>query len=193
MSDPRYIANIKVVLIGDGEVGKTTMAKNFLRNVGTIDTSYRQTIGADIHVKRVKYDIPPLGNISFTWLIFDLAGQHRFRYVHKDYYNGARAAIVVFDVSRPETFEHVPLWINDFISNVGSPKPMILIGNKIDLRDKLPCIAYESALNYTKTLRDALGVPVMYAETAALYGKNVEESFYNLAKIIVDYTIASSP
>jgi len=187
--EPKYVVKVKTVIVGDGAVGKTTFAKAFLRDGGVVDTSYRQTIGADIHVKTVCYNVKPLGRIEFKWLVFDLAGQHYFRYVHKDYYHGAKAAIVMFDVSRNETLENLRLWISDFIKNVGKPLPMIIVGNKIDLRDEMVCVPPEAGMRYAEKLRESLGVPVMYAEASALRGVNVHESFYNLAKILVEYAI----
>lgn len=187
MFEPDYAFRVKVVLLGDGEVGKTTMARTFLSGRGQIDTSYRQTIGADIHVKKDLYDIAPFGKVEVMWNIFDLAGQPQFKYVHPNYYKGAKAAIIVFDVSRKKTFDNIKYWIQDLIKYVGEPKPMIIVGNKIDLRDKIPCLPSYVGERYAEELRARLNVPIYYAETSALYGINVQESFYLLAKTLIEY------
>jgi len=178
---------VKVVLLGDSCVGKTTLVKNFLSDHGRLDLSLKRTIGAEISIKRSEYDIKPLGKIMFKWVIFDLAGQYIFRTVHPLYYKGAKAAILVFDVSRKATFENLRLWIDSFIRHVGEPRPMIIIGNKIDLRDKMPCVPKEVGEKYAEVLGKELCVPVYYAETSALYGINVEESFAALARLLVEY------
>ncbi len=179
---------VKVVLLGDSGVGKTTLAKSFLSGGDKLDVSLRSTIGADISIKKSEYHIEPLGRILFKWVIFDLAGQHMFRIIHPLYYKGAKAAILVYDVSRKETFHNLALWIDGFIGHVGEPKPMIIIGNKIDLRDKTPCIPSEAGEKYAEALATELGVPVYYAETSAINGINVEESFEALARLLVEYT-----
>jgi len=179
------MVSVKIVLIGDGMVGKTTMVKSFLMGRALADTSYRRTIGADIYVKESVYDIAPLGPLKMKWLIWDLAGQPIFREVRAEYYRGSQAAIAVFDVSRPETFRNVPFWINEFFKHTGGPKPMVLVGNKVDLRDKMPCLSPDYGIKYAQKLSEATGFRIDYLEASALHNVNVEDVFKKLAETII--------
>ncbi len=185
MSEPRSLVSVKIVLIGDGMVGKTTMVKSFLMGKAIADTSYRRTIGADIFIKEAIYTIEPLGDLKFKWLIWDLAGQPIFREVRGEYYRGAQAGIAVFDVSRPDTFKNIPYWISEFFKHSGGPKPIVLVGNKVDLRDKIPCLPPEQGQNYAERLSQATGLPVSYLEASALHNINVEIVFEKLAETII--------
>jgi len=185
MEGPTNLVAVKIVLIGDGMVGKTTMVKSFLMGKAIADTSYRRTIGADIFIKETIYNLKPLGDVRFKWLIWDLAGQPIFREVRADYYKGAQAGIAVYDVSRPQTFKNVPFWISEFFKHSGGPKPIILVGNKVDLREKMPCVPPEAGHEYAKKLESMTGFPVRYVEASALNNLNVEETFRNLAQTIV--------
>lgn len=185
MGEPANLVSVKIVLIGDGMVGKTTMVKAFLMGRAIADTSYRRTIGADIFIKETIYNLHPLGNVRFKWLIWDLAGQPIFREVRAEYYRGAQAGIAVFDVSRPQTFGNVPYWISELFKHSEGPKPIILVGNKVDLRGKMPCIPSKAGEDYAKKLESIIGLPVRYVEASALKNLNVKKTFENLAQTIV--------
>ena len=185
MVEPKSQVSVKIVLIGDGEVGKTTMVKSFLMGRAIADTSYRRTIGADIFIKETKYNITPIGTLAFKWLIWDLAGQPIFRDVRVEYYRGGQAGVAVFDVSRFETFRNIAYWINEFFKHTKGPKPIVLVGNKVDLREKMPCVPPEYGENYAKKLSEAIGFPVSYLEASALHNKNVDEVFRKLAETII--------
>ena len=185
MVEPKSQVSVKIVLIGDGEVGKTTMVKSFLMGRAIADTSYRRTIGADIFIKETKYNITPIGTLAFKWLIWDLAGQPIFRDVRVEYYRGGQAGVAVFDVSRFETFRNIPFWINEFFKHTGGPKPIVLVGNKVDLRGKMPCVSPEYGENYAKKLSEVIGFRVPYLEASALHNKNVDEVFRKLAETII--------
>ncbi len=185
MSTPKNMVSVKIVLIGDGMVGKTTMVKSFLMGKSLTDTSYRRTIGADIFIKESTYTINPLGQLQVKWLIWDLAGQPIFREVRGEYYHGAQAGIAVFDVSRPPTFKNIPYWIAEFFKHAGGIRPIILVGNKVDLRDKMPCLPPEYGKEYAEKLSQKTGMRVEYLEASALYNVNVEEVFQKLAETII--------
>ena len=180
---------IKVVCIGDGYVGKTTLIKAYLRGEALIDRSYKQTIGAEIFMKESKYVIEPYGEVAIKWLIWDLAGQPTYRDVRAPYYKGAHAAIAVFDVSRPSTLKNLRYWIAEFFKNVGSIRPLILVGNKIDLRKQQRCLPPEAGMNYAKILSEQLKIHVEYVETSAINNINVEQAFKNLAKNLIDFYV----
>lgn len=172
------VIRIKLVLIGEGAVGKTSIARAYLGQ--TFAHGYKATVGADFYVKRDIIEDPVLGKVQTEFLIWDLAGQPQFSQVRPLYYRGARAAIAVFDLTRKETFYALPNWINEFWKNAGGAWPLILVGNKADLRGKKPCLPYEYGKAYAERLSRVLGVEVPYVETSALTNYNITEAFHKL-------------
>ena len=176
MSNRRKI--FKIVLLGDGAVGKTALRTRYLGE--GFKKSYSMTIGADFAVKRVNLD-----GHEIVAQIWDLAGQIRFQSVREVYYQGATGALLVFDITRGETFENIPNWITELLENNNNRVvPMVLIGNKSDLRDE-NSITTESALEYATELSKWAGFEIPYFETSALDGSGVEEAFLTLVKNMV--------
>lgn len=121
---------LKVVLIGDGGVGKTSIRVQYIHRRFT--SNYKATIGADFITKDVHLE----DGKSVSMQIWDTAGQERFQSLGIAYYRGADACIIVFDVTNPDSFNHVLNWQHEFIDKAylkdPSTYPFILIGNKID-------------------------------------------------------------
>ena len=176
---------VKVVFIGNDGVGKTSIAKRYI-GLG-FDVKYKSTIGADFYVMKDEYTFDKYGKYVFYWIIWDLAGQQYFNVVRPIYYNKARAALVVFDVCRPETFRAVPQWISEFWRYSGGRYPVVIIGNKIDLREKFNCLPPEAGIKYSQQLTKALGIPIPYIETSAKTGENIRTAFYTLARTIISF------
>ena len=117
----------KLVLLGDPAVGKTSL-KTYLTKK-TFDPASQMTIGAD--VTRFVLDISD--EYQLVLQIWDIAGQTKHGNLSEQYYKGAKGVIIVFDMTRADTFMSIPNWI-DMISNVLNAKiPLMIIGNKIDL------------------------------------------------------------
>lgn len=142
------------------------------------------TIGADFAVKKMS-----LGETDYTLQIWDLAGQQRFSAVREVYYRGTAGALLVFDVSRPETYEVLPNWLHELIrNNKNRIVPLVLIGNKSDLRDSSPyTVPKEYAQEYADQLSAWSGFYVPYVETSAKTGLNVESVFTLLTEQISRY------
>jgi len=125
---------LKVVLIGDGGVGKTAIRVQYIHKRFT--NNYKATIGADFITKEVQVE----KGKTVSMQIWDTAGQERFQSLGIAYYRGADACIIVFDVTNPESFENVLHWEHEFINKAGlkdpSTYPFILIGNKTDIEDE---------------------------------------------------------
>jgi len=121
----------KVLVIGDYAVGKTSIIKRYCE--GYFTPNYKLTIGVDFAVKVVEWD----DKTTVSLQLWDIAGHERFGNMTRVYYKYAIAAIIVFDVSRPATFEAITKWRDDVNSKVvlGSqePIPVLLLANKCDL------------------------------------------------------------
>ena len=137
------------------------------------------TIGADFAAKRTEVDDEPI-----TAQIWDLAGQERFESVRSVYYRGCVGALLVFDITRPSTFEVVPNWLGELVKNNGELiVPLVLIGNKGDLREDAELtVDRETAEEYASELSKWSGFEVPYVETSALNGDHVDEAFIRLLR-----------
>ncbi|MHA2296677.1 MAG: GTP-binding protein [Candidatus Hodarchaeales archaeon] len=175
---------MKICLLGDGAVGKTALKERYLGKGFT--TSYLLTIGADFAVKKLDLD-----GREVKFQIWDLAGQERFNTVRSLYYSGSHGALLVFDVTRSDSFRNVVKWIEEFRKHVKKEGvPLILIGNKIDIRDpnNVNHITTEMGTDLATKISEMLhgsSMTTPYIETSALADVNVDDAFSNLAKIII--------
>ena len=116
-----------------------------------------------------------------------MAGQPHFTVVRSLYYQGARGALIVYDVTNPITFQNVPNWIAELEKNCGSV-PFCLIGNKIDLRSQAEsAITTEEGLVLSEQLKRE-NKHVIAQETSAATGDGIDEAFINLSKVIIEHT-----
>ncbi|MFX0091025.1 MAG: GTP-binding protein [Candidatus Hodarchaeota archaeon] len=170
---------IKIVLIGDGTVGKTAIRNKFINQ--PFDPDYLMTIGSDFTVAEI--NIENVGQVMLQ--IWDLAGQPHFNVVRSLYYQGAAGALIVYDVINPISFQNIPNWLAELEKNAGSV-PFSLVGNKIDLRDQAEsAITREEGMNLCEQLTQE-GKKVFLRETSALTGEGIHEIFVDLTKIILD-------
>ncbi|MFX1513428.1 MAG: GTP-binding protein [Promethearchaeota archaeon] len=176
---------IKTLLIGDGAVGKTTLRRRYMGE--RLDSNYIMTIGADFSVKRE--NIEGFGS-EITYQIWDVAGQPRFGQIRSGFYKGARGALLVFDLTRPDTFNNAGRWLNELQGALKQVIPFLLIGNKLDIRNQAPTsITTEQGKRYAEKLSqitDRFGFEVEYYETSALTGENVNTAFLGLGKKILE-------
>ena len=163
--------NAKTLLLGDGAVGKTSLIKQYVK--GEFKADYKPTIGVDIFSKEIKFD-----DVQINLSVWDIAGQKKFELFRKSFFMGAHAALVVFDYTRPETFDSLETnWIKN-IHEISGNIPFVLIGNKIDLgkqvdQDKVNALVSKLGVNFI--------------ETSALNNTNVEEAFQNIATAILKH------
>ena len=109
--------------------------------------------------------------------IWDTAGQERFRAVTRSYYRGAAGALLVYDVTRRATYNHLTSWLTD-ARNLTNPNTVIvLIGNKVDMEDQRD-VSHEEAAAFAKEN------DLIFVETSAKTGQNVEEAFLKTAQLI---------
>jgi small GTP-binding protein len=111
--------------------------------------------------------------------IWDLGGQDSFGSVRKIYLDGSKGALLIYDMTRKETFDALDFWIGSFKEIRGNDGDIILIGNKSDLKDQI-VVSHEDASEYAKEMG------LDYIVTSAKSGDNVEEAFLSLFKKILD-------
>ncbi len=163
----------KVIIIGPGAVGKTSLLHRFVEN--KFSFRYKLTIGADFLSKQFQRQ-----DDSIKLQIWDIGGQDRYKFLRASFFDGANGALVVFDLSRWHTFEELEEWIKDLREFAGEDTPFILIGNKVDLIDKKDEIyERESAEVFAKKEK------TFYVETSAKSGENVEGAFMNLTSRMI--------
>jgi small GTP-binding protein len=161
----------KICIVGDFGVGKSTLLHHYLE--GRFISNVQSTIGSNFFVKHLK--IPNVKNV-ITLQIWDLAGQDHFKWVRQAFYKGAKGIVVVFDLSRKETFEHLDSWIKE-VENTIDVVPRILVGNKLDLINPgSRVIPKQKCLTFTQKIKAS-----SYEETSAKLGTGVEQIFYNIA------------
>ncbi len=168
----------KIVLIGDGAVGKTSLRKRYLGE--GFETDYLSTMGADFALYDTKVE-----ETHIRWQIWDLAGQPVFKDVVKAYYTKVFGAILVYDVTRRQTFENTDKWLDDLWTNSKRDQnvPVVILGNKIDLREEG---AETVSADEGQQLADRLGIKII--ETSAKTGEGVQNAFDQLGKEILDFT-----
>jgi len=123
---PDPMPNIKLVLLGETTVGKTSIISVASDNPFTPDQS--ATVGACFHIKKMK-----AGNISIKFHIWDTAGQERFRALAPMYYRDAQFALLVYAIDNRESFDAIKDWHRQLQDDCSPMPHIVLVGNKIDL------------------------------------------------------------
>ena len=161
----------KIVMVGDGGTGKTSIVERFLGN--TFSLGYNLTIGTNIctHTTIVE-------DRELKFQIWDLAGQQRFEFVRATFYRGSQAVMMVFDLTRPDTLKNLREWKQEVLRNIGHniPFPCVLLGNKCDLQQKI-VITQEEITKFRNELRIDFLCDVPFLLTSALSGMNIYEAF----------------
>lgn len=166
------VIQCKIILIGDGAVGKTSLISRFVE--GRFESSYQATLGVDLFNKTVNL---PNGSVKLN--IWDIAGQTAFATVRSSFYASAMGALLVFDLTRPASFENVSSWIDDVNGSGLHSIPIVLLGNKSDL-SHLRSISDKSVKKFV-TASQRIDT---YLETSAKSGANVEKAFQTLVEAI---------
>jgi Ras-related protein Rab-1A len=176
---------MKICLLGDGAVGKTALRERYLGK--QFSSGYVMTIGADFAVKKTEIETEE-GTKSVKFQIWDLAGQPRFNSVRELYYKGSHGGLLVFDITRRESFNNLRNWIDELYKNSGRGRmPVTVLGNKLDLINEAEdYVKREEVFEYIEDLKKELNISfsIPYLETSAKTGANVEESFSILAQNI---------
>lgn len=167
----------KICMLGMFGVGKTSLTERFIHNC--FDDSYLSTIGVKVSQKRLPPTAQSSGKmVQVNLLIWDIEGAETPGKVISNYFLGAAGALVVADLSRPESIEVLPFIVHDFLKGAPGAK-IVLVGNKADL---LPDPAVPQA--QLERLGKDFDSPIFI--TSAKTGLNVEESFQQLGRLILD-------
>ncbi|KAF9597342.1 hypothetical protein IFM89_017245 [Coptis chinensis] len=153
----------KVVLIGDSAVGKSQLLARFSRNEFNLDS--KATIGVEFQTRTLVID-----HKTVKAQIWDTAGQERYRAVTSAYYRGAVGAMLVYDMTKRQSFDHVARWLEELRGHADKNIVIMLIGNKSDL-GTLRSVSTEDAKEFAQ--RENL----FFMETSALEATNVETAF----------------
>lgn len=165
----------KVVVIGDSAVGKTQVLSRFTRNEFCFDS--KSTIGVEFQTRTVA-----IQSKVVKAQIWDTAGQERYRAVTSAYYRGALGAVLVYDITKRQSFDHVARWVEELRVHADNSIVIALIGNKVDLEDKRE-VPSEDAVEFAESQG------LYFFETSALTGDNVEAAFFKLLEEI--YSVVS--
>ena len=172
----------KVLILGEGGVGKTTLLYRYVNKVFLDST--KMTIGSDFFVKKIKTIDEQYEN-RLTLLLWDFAGQERFRFILKDYTKGAEGVILVFDLVRFNTLQKLYNWIDILKEGGVWANPDVkfyLVGSKKDLVDgNDQAVQKEMIADFKKEFNIA-----EYFETSALNGIGVEDLFRDVAKSMIE-------
>ncbi|GFR23752.1 ras-related protein Rab-18 [Trichonephila clavata] len=126
MDDDSILTTLKILIIGESDVGKSSLLLRFTDDV--FDPGLAATIGVDFKVKTVSVD----GNKA-KLAIWDTAGSERFRTLTPSYYRGAQGAILVYDVSNRQSFQKLDQWLYELETySTRTNIVKMLVGNKID-------------------------------------------------------------
>jgi small GTP-binding protein len=163
---PTYFA-LKIVLLGEEESGKETLVSRFTEN--TFSPDYKQVTGASFAVKDLS-----VHNHKVKLVIWDVNGQPAFRQVRRHYISGAHGALLVFDVTNPNTFMTLHQYITDY-QRLVPHSPITLVGNHPD-PTKDPAVPFDAIQKFAHRWN------IPYYETNPITGQHITTAFANLAE-----------
>ena len=162
-----YCYLFKYIIIGDTGVGKSCLLLQFT------DKRFQQvhdlTIGVEFGARMITID-----GKQIKLQIWDTAGQESFRSITRSYYRGAAGALLVYDITRRETFNHLSSWLDDAQQHSNSNMTIMLIGNKSDME-------HRRVVSVDEGQQFSHDHGLVFLETSAKTAANVEEAFINTA------------
>ena len=164
-NDPDFVH--KIVLLGDSNVGKTSLVQRYVYD--SLSPDVGRTIGAVLHVKKLE-----INGVVHKQVIWDLGGQESFTELREQYCANSSAALFVFDRTRLETFQNIDEWLTALYSSAGKI-PVIAIENKIDLETVITSAQIKGML-------EARGL--IHLQTSATENTNVDSAFRELVQKI---------
>ena len=160
----------KIIVLGDCAVGKSNILSKYSKNI--FNKSSKSTIGVELVTKYYKIE-----NKIIKVNIWDTAGQERFTSMITTYYKGAKGALLVYDITRENTFKNIDIWLRELISINSDKISLVLIGNKCDLTLLRKVSQKEAQLKANK-------YKIKFYETSALDSTSINRVFEDLIKEI---------
>lgn len=162
------LREVKVVLLGDTGVGKSSLVLRFVTN--NFKPYSESTIGASFMSKVINH-----GGKQVKFQIWDTAGQEKYHSLAPMYYRGAAAAVVVYDITKPQTFVTLKNWVEELRSQGPKDIAIAIVGNKADLEDRRE-VDRVTAESYARDLN------ALYVETSAKADTNIQDLFALLSE-----------
>ncbi|MFX1602634.1 MAG: Rab family GTPase [Promethearchaeota archaeon] len=171
MSSASYV--YKIIIIGDANVGKTSTVNRWAH--GWFKHDYKQTVGVQHYSRTVELG---KGGVKTTvkMVIWDMAGQDIFKELRMHFYDGATGVVLMFDITRKGTFNHLPRWIDEAWESIGERVPVVVVANKGDLKRRR--VTQKDIAQYAKSLK------APHIVTSALTGSNVTDLFQLVASMV---------
>ena len=166
-----YDEKLKLMILGDSNVGKSSILKKYCKNEFT--GTYVATIGIDFQIKYLNID-----GKKIKLQIWDTAGQERYRVVTKNYFNTSDGFLVIYDITNRESFLNINNWIEQINTLVGGNVKCIIFGNKNDLKE-VRKVSIKEGEEMAKKYN------CKFFETSAKEGNNLEEGFYDITKDVL--------
>jgi len=174
----------KLILVGDTGVGKTNLLGRYIR--GEFELDSKSTIGVEFITNQIM-----VNDKNIKVQIWDTAGQERYRGISRLYYRGAIGCLLVYDISKKESFDRLSIWLTDIKQHVNKDIIIMIIGNKQDL-NQLREVSIHEGIQFSKSHN------CLFMETSALNGSNVQSGFIELISNILvknnhDINMSSHP
>ena len=178
MDDENYDFIFKVLLLGNSDVGKSSLLLRYVDSVW--NDAFVPTIGVDFKVKTLT-----INEKKVKMQIWDTAGQERFRTVVSTYFRGAHGILLLYDVTNRDSFKNLESWLIEIEKNAKEKVLKILIGNKCDLTD-------DREIQSDEGKAFALRNGMEFMETSAKMNTNVSEAFETLGKLMIEFNSKSN-
>ena len=164
--------NIKLILIGDSDVGKSTILLNYTENY--FSEKLLATIGLENKVKTIN-----IRGLNTKLQIWDTAGQEKFHSLTKGFFRNTDGILLIFDLTNKESFNNIKTWIEEVEDNSDSKTKKLLVGNKIDMKDNI-VVSNNEIYNLCKKKK------INYIEVSGKQNINVSKAFETLVNLIID-------
>eukprot|EP00298_Acanthocystis_sp_HF-20_P019850 c24310_g1_i1.p1 GENE.c24310_g1_i1~~c24310_g1_i1.p1 ORF type:complete len:201 (-),score=70.43 c24310_g1_i1:89-691(-) len=173
-TETQFDATVKILLVGDSAVGKSSLLLRFSDNSFT--PSFITTIGIDFKIRTIDAD-----GKRIKLQVWDTAGQERFKTITTAYFRGAMGVLLLYDITREESFTNIESWMLSVRQNAPVDVQLVLVANKCDL---------EAERKITKARGEALAKQynIPFFETSAKTSQNVEAVFTKITKLILANT-----
>ncbi|CAI5441350.1 unnamed protein product [Caenorhabditis angaria] len=173
IEDVKHDYKFKVVLLGEGAVGKSSLVMRYVKNKFT--SRHLSTIQASFQTQKIQID-----DDEVELNIWDTAGQEKYHALGPIYYRGSNGVLLIFDVTDQRSFEKVKMWVRELRATLGNSAVLMIVGNKIDMENERT-VSRETAEEYAKTEN------AFYSETSAKENIGISTAFETLTEKMIEH------